>query len=207
MVEMLGLKKPLPTVTSDRPMQQERRTSELRSAPGSNRALGKRAARRCPSARAGDTDPSSLPLICSRSPSADDVACLAGSLVGRRRNCRPALRSAGRRPSRRAWPSRRRSRAEIADRHDDRAELHRPLRAEIPVGDEAADQRRQVNQRGETAVEAGRGGVGEQEMLGQIERQQRPHAVIAEALPHLGGEQPGKLARMAEPGLFSAGLT
>jgi error-prone DNA polymerase len=35
-------------------------------------------------------------------------------------------------------------------------------------------------------------------MLGQVERQQRPHAVIAEPLPHLGGEQPRELARMAD---------
>ena len=43
-------------------------------------------------------------------------------------------------------------------------------------------------------------------MLGEIERQQRPHAVIAEPLPHLGGEQPRKLARVAEPGLLVGGI-
>ena len=43
-------------------------------------------------------------------------------------------------------------------------------------------------------------------MLGEIERQQRPHAVIAEPLPHLGGEQPRELARMAEPGLLVGGI-
>ena len=45
---------------------------------------------------------------------------------------------------------------EIADRHQDRAELHRALGAQILVGEEAADERRQVNQRGIAAVEAGR---------------------------------------------------
>ena len=89
---------------------------------------------------------------------------------------------------------------EIANRHEDRAELHRALRAEILVGDEAADQRRQVNQGGISAVETGRRVVAEDEMLGEIERQQRPHSVIAEPLPHLGREQAGELARMAEPG-------
>ncbi len=43
-------------------------------------------------------------------------------------------------------------------------------------------------------------------MLGEIERQQRPHAVIAEPLPHLGGEQPRQLARMAEPCLLVGGI-
>ena len=76
----------------------------------------------------------------------------------------------------------------------------------ILVGDQAADQRRQVNQRGIAAVEAGRLLVLEEEMLGQIERQQRPHAVIAEPLPHLGGEQPRELARMAEPCALVGGI-
>ena len=88
---------------------------------------------------------------------------------------------------------------QIAEAHQDRAELHRALRTQEAVGHQAADQRRQIDQRGEAAVEAGGGLVGKQEMLREVERQQRPHAVIAEALHRLGGEQPRKLARMAEP--------
>ena len=91
---------------------------------------------------------------------------------------------------------------EIAERHHDGAELHRPFRAEILVGEEAADQRRQIDERGIAAVEAGRLAIAEDEMLGEIERQQRPHAVIAEPLPRFGREQPGQRPRMAEPGLF-----
>ena len=45
---------------------------------------------------------------------------------------------------------------EIADGHDDRAELHRALRAKELVGEQTADQRRQVDQRRIAAVEAGR---------------------------------------------------
>src|SRR5207248_6549250 len=90
--------------------------------------------------------------------------------------------------------------SEIANRHDERAKLHRTLRAEILVGEQAADERRQIDQRGITAVKAGRLLVRKKEMLGQVEREQRPHAVIAEAFPHLRGEQAGKLSRMAEPG-------
>src|ERR1044072_4505723 len=68
------------------------------------------------------------------------------------------------------------------------------------VGDESADERRQVDQRRKTAVEAGSCLVAEEEMLGQVERQKRPHSVIAEAFPHFGGEQPRQLSRVAEPG-------
>ncbi len=72
----------------------------------------------------------------------------------------------------------------------------------ILIGQKAADQRSQVNQRRIAAVEAGRLLVREEEVLGQVERQQRSHAVIAEPLPHLGGEQSRKLSRMPEPGLL-----
>ncbi|PAV92570.1 hypothetical protein WR25_07913 [Diploscapter pachys] len=91
---------------------------------------------------------------------------------------------------------------EIAERHQDRAELHRALGPQILVRQIAADQRRQVHERGIAAIQASRCTVAEQEMLRQIERQQRAHAVIAEAFPHFGGEQARELAGMAEPGLF-----
>ena len=95
---------------------------------------------------------------------------------------------------------------EITDRHDDRAELHGALRAEELVGEQPAHQRRQVNQRGVAAVEAGRLLVGKEEMLGEIERKQRPHAVIAEPLPHFSREQPRELPRMAEPFALLSGI-
>jgi hypothetical protein len=77
---------------------------------------------------------------------------------------------------------------EIAKAHHDCAELHRALRAEVAVGHQAADQRGEVHQRSEPAIEPIGGVVGEEEMLGEVERQQGAHAVIAEPLPHLGGE-------------------
>jgi hypothetical protein len=95
---------------------------------------------------------------------------------------------------------------EVADRHQDRAELHRPLGSEILVGDEPADERGEIDQRGVAAIEAGCGMVAEDEMLGQIERQQRAHAIVAEALPHLGGEQPRELVGVAEPFALARGI-
>ena len=99
------------------------------------------------------------------------------------------------------WRCRRATEAEreIAERHQDRAELHRALGAQIAVGEQAADQRRQIDERGKPAIEAGRRAVVEQEIIGEIEREQRPHAVIAEPLPHLGGKQALQLPRMLKP--------
>jgi len=88
---------------------------------------------------------------------------------------------------------------EIAHRHHQRAKAHRAFRAEILVGEQPSDQGGEVHQRGIAAVEPGRGAVAEHEMLGEIERQQRPHPVIAEPLPHLGAEQPEQRPGVAEP--------
>ena len=88
---------------------------------------------------------------------------------------------------------------EIAQCHQDGAELHGFLGPQIIVGQQAADQRGEIDQRGEAAIEAGGRAVGKQEMVGEIERQQRPHAVITEPLHGLGGEQPRQLRRVAEP--------
>ena len=88
---------------------------------------------------------------------------------------------------------------EIARRHQDGTELHGFLGTKIIVGQQTADQRGEIDQRGEATIKAGRRAVGKQEMVGEIERQQRPHAVIAEPLHGLGGEQPRQLRRVAEP--------
>ena len=40
--------------------------------------------------------------------------------------------------------------------------------------------------------------LGLQQVLHHVEHEQRPHAVVGEALPHLGGEEKGQPARMAE---------
>ena len=43
---------------------------------------------------------------------------------------------------------------EVAKAHQDRAEFHGAFVAEIAVGKQAADERREINQRGEPAVKA-----------------------------------------------------
>ncbi len=59
-------------------------------------------------------------------------------------------------------------------------------RAQPAVGQDPAQQRRQIDQGGVGGVLALTEVVREQEMFGQIEDQQRPHAVVGEPLPHLG---------------------
>ena len=200
MVEMLGLKKPLPIEISDSAISMIQIVSGLRSAAGLESSPSARCLRLLAVVEQRDdavliaADLKLLALVdevarfvrVARRPvaklSTDDLVALAvDHRIGLGRCAAEGER-------------------EIADRHQDRAELHRALGAEILVGEEAADQRRQIDERGIAAVEAGRLAVREEEMLGEIERQQRPHAVIAEPLPHLGGEQPRELARMAEPG-------
>src|SRR5579864_377297 len=48
--------------------------------------------------------------------------------------------------------------------------------------------------------------LGQQQVFRHVEHEQRTHAVIGEALPHLGGEQEGEAARVAE-NLGTAGRT
>ena len=61
-----------------------------------------------------------------------------------------------------------------------------------PVGDDTADQGRQVDE-GDIGAVLPRGPlVREQELLGQVEDQQAAHAVIGEPLPHLRQEQDGE---------------
>ncbi len=47
------------------------------------------------------------------------------------------------------------------------------------------------------------GVLGQQQVLHHVQHEQRAHAVVGEPLPHLGGEQEGQPARMAEPGAAS----
>ncbi len=61
-------------------------------------------------------------------------------------------------------------------------------RAEIAIREEAADQRHEIDERSIGAILALREVIAEQEMLGKIENEQRAHAVIGKALPHLGEE-------------------
>jgi hypothetical protein len=78
---------------------------------------------------------------------------------------------------------------QVAGDQQDGAEDHRLAGPQIAIGQEAADQRQQIDQRGVGAV-VGAGGLRiEQEVLGQVEDQDAAHAVVGEALPHLGEEQ------------------
>ncbi len=102
--------------------------------------------------------------------------------------------------------------AQLADGHQDAADDHRLALSEVVVGEPDADQRREVHEAGEQAVELERLGlrpaearVGSLEAGDQRQHQQRAHAVVAEALPHLGGEQQEQAFRMAEPGLPRSG--
>ena len=69
--------------------------------------------------------------------------------------------------------------------------------AEQPVGEHAAEERRGVHQRGVAAVDGVGRVVGEQEVLRHVVDEQRPHTVVAEALPHLGEEEDVQPLRMA----------
>src|SRR5439155_14400578 len=60
----------------------------------------------------------------------------------------------------------------------------------------------QVNEAEEAADDAVRLVIAKQKVLGEIQHEQRAHAVEAESLPHLDREQSGKLAGMAEPRLL-----
>ena len=125
MVEMLGLKKPLPTEISDSAISMIAIVSGLRSPPGSNAPLGSvlRVLAVVEQRDRAVLVAADLELLAR---GRRDSALRRGSLSAGRRNGRPddfvSLAVDGRD---RAWPACRRSEREIADRHDDRAELHR----------------------------------------------------------------------------------
>ena len=73
----------------------------------------------------------------------------------------------------------------MADGHQQRAEHHRHSVAEEFIGQETAENRRDVHQRAVCAEE----GVGVTivvlKLIGEIQNQQRPHAVKTEIFPNL----------------------
>ncbi len=112
---------------------------------------------------------------------------------------------------------------EVPDRHQRCAEHDGAALAEHAVGEQAAEDRREVNEtsvepvdvRGkrlhaerpedgfQRAPECGEadhvlGAAGMQQVLHHVEHQQRLHAVIGEALPHFDGEEISEAAGMAE---------
>ena len=90
--------------------------------------------------------------------------------------------------------------------HDQRAaEEHRLALAQEPVGDPAAGQAHQVDQRHVDAddgrpVRVAPPDAALLDRRGQEQDQERAHPVVREALPHLGEEQGRQAARMAEEG-------
>jgi hypothetical protein len=88
----------------------------------------------------------------------------------------------------------------VAEGQQHRAEQYCLALAEVAVGEVAADHRRDVHQRRVGAVDDRGLAVGEQPVLHQVENQQPAHAVVGEALPHLGEEQHEQPARVAEEG-------
>jgi hypothetical protein len=112
---------------------------------------------------------------------------------------------------------------EVADRHEGGADHDGAMLAEVAVGENAAEERREVHEAGieavdvrgerlgakraedafEQAPERGKpdhavGALGLEQVFHHVEDEQRAHSVIGEALPHLGGEQEGKPARVAK---------
>jgi hypothetical protein len=78
----------------------------------------------------------------------------------------------------------------------------RPAKKNEALGDPAAGQCREVNARGVEPVDGGGRLVIEAEaaalhLVHHEQHEQRPHAVVAQPLPHLGEEQRVESARMA----------
>src|SRR6185503_17750990 len=69
-----------------------------------------------------------------------------------------------------------------------------------------ADHGREVNEAEIAANDPVRLIIGNEEVLGEVEDEQRPHAIEAEPLPHLDREKPRKLPRVAEPRLLRIGI-
>ncbi len=76
------------------------------------------------------------------------------------------------------------------------AERHRLARAQVPVGEDAAGQRQQIDQGRVGAVLAAGRGLVEQQVLRQVEDQDAAHPIVGEPLPHLGEEQDDQTARV-----------
>ena len=91
---------------------------------------------------------------------------------------------------------------EVAGGDDHAADEDRAAGADEIVGDEAAEDREQVDAHRVSAVNGGGVFVGVAEAalgggLRHEENEERPHAVVAEALPHLGEEEGGEAAGLA----------
>ena len=78
-------------------------------------------------------------------------------------------------------------------------------RTDEAVGQNAAQQGDQIDQRGVGAVDRPGAPIIKQEVLGQIKDQQTAHAVIGETLPHFGEEADNQPARVVSENLQKYG--
>ena len=78
--------------------------------------------------------------------------------------------------------------AQLTQHQQRAAEHHGLAHAQVLVGQQAAQQRQGVGQAGVGAQQQVAVGVAEEMVLGQVQEQQRLHAVEGKALPHLGQE-------------------
>jgi hypothetical protein len=88
---------------------------------------------------------------------------------------------------------------QIADRHHDRTELHRALGTQIAIRQPSTDQRGQIDEAEIAADDAARAVIRQEEVVGEVQDEQRAHPVEAEAFPRLDREESRKLTGMAKP--------
>ena len=89
---------------------------------------------------------------------------------------------------------------EVPQHDDDPAIQHAPVLAQPSVGDDPAEDGGGPDACGVGAVDRSRVPVIELEHVHHVEDEKGAHAVVAEALPHLGKEEGGEATRMAEEG-------
>ena len=92
---------------------------------------------------------------------------------------------------------------EVAERDDDPTEQHAAVLPEPGVGDQSAEDRREPHAGDVGGVGIAGLRVGKGERFRHVQDEEPAHPVIAEALPHLGEEERGETARVAEELLFA----
>jgi hypothetical protein len=81
------------------------------------------------------------------------------------------------------------SHAELADRHRARAQHDRPLVPQIPIREEAAQKRREIDKGREPLVDAGGSLLGPLKVIHHVEDEEGAHPIVVESFPHLREEE------------------
>ena len=89
---------------------------------------------------------------------------------------------------------------EVADRHEQGADDDGSSISEDPVREEAAEDRRDVDEARVDLVDGPRIAARHLEVIHHVEDEERPHPVVAEPLPHLRQEENVKTEGMTEEG-------